>query len=150
LFNFCRLVLAVIATVSVWPVSVPLAALAYRVRLGPARVPFETSAFWARSTFAGLGLCVMSLVLVGLDYVASARFGLPAGPVHLTLLMVYVPAAVWFLFVMFALEDLLQGLGLLVLFIFLPGLPLLFIHQVFDFWLPLGPALDWLPKPEPT
>ena len=72
LFNFCRLVLAVIVTVSVWPVSVPLAALAYRVRLGPARVPFETSVFWARATFAGLGSS-SCFFLTGLSGAAARR-----------------------------------------------------------------------------
>jgi hypothetical protein len=147
LFNFFRLVLAVIVTVSVWPVSVPLAALAYKLRLGPAPVPMEKRAFWSRSTFAGLGLCLLSLLVVGLDYLAITQFGLPAGPVHLVMFMAYVPVAVWYLFVMYALEDLLQALGLLVLFVFVPGLPLLLIHQVFGFWQPLGPALAWLPEP---
>jgi hypothetical protein len=149
-FHLCRLVLAVIVTVSVWPVSVPLVALAYRVQLGPTPIPLERRAFWLRSTFAGLGLCVLSLFLVVLDHIAITRLELPAGPVHLTLLMVYAPVAMWFLFVMFALEDLLQGLGLLMLFILLPGLPLLLIHQVFGFWQPLDPALAWLPEPPAT
>jgi hypothetical protein len=146
MFHFFRLMLAVIATVTiVWPINIPLAALAYKVRLGQAAIPFEPRAFWGRCTVAALGLAGMSLILVGLDYVLIKYAELPPGPVHLVLFIAYVPVAVWYLFVLFALEDLLQGLGVFVLYVFLPGLPLLLIDQVFGFWRPLEPALACLP-----
>jgi hypothetical protein len=146
LFNFFRLMLAVIATVTIfWPVNVPVLALAYKVRLGQGTNPLEKGPFWTRSTFAALGLAGMSLVLVGLDWFLIKQFEFPAGPVHLLLFMVYVPPAVWYLFVLYAFEDLLQALGVFVLYIFLPGLPLLLIEKVFGFWRPLRYALDWLP-----
>ena len=147
LFNFIRLMLAVIATVTIaWPVNIVFAALAYKVRLGQGSMPFETRPFWIRSTFAALGLAGMSLVLLALDNVLIKLAEFPPGPVHLLLFMVYVPAAVWYVFVLYALEDLLQALGVFVLYIFLPGLPLLLIDQVFRFWQPLGPALSCLPE----
>jgi hypothetical protein len=146
LFNFFRLMLAVIATVTIaWPVNIPFAALAYKVRLGQGTNPLEPRAFWTRSTFAALGLAGMSLVLLGIDYALAKQFEFPPGPVHLFLFMVYVPVAVWYLFVLYAMEDLLQALGVFVLYIFLPGLPLLLIDQVFDFRQPLSYALAWLP-----
>jgi hypothetical protein len=150
LFNFFRLMLAVVITVSlIWPINIPLMALAYRVRQGQTAIPFEKSAFWWRSTFAALGLAGMGLVLVVVDYLLASGAGFPAGPLHLILVMGYLPIAVWFLFVLFALEDMLQALAVLFLYIFLPGLPLLFIDRVLQFWRPLQPALSWLLVPTP-
>jgi hypothetical protein len=147
MFNFIRLVLAVIATVTIaWPVNIPVVALAYKVRLGQAPIPLETRPFWWRSTFAALGLAGMSLVMLGIDYVLIKKGDFPPGPVHLLLLLVYVPIAVWYLFVLYALEDLLQALGVFVLYVFLPGLPLLLINEAFEFWQPLSLALDCLPE----
>jgi hypothetical protein len=149
LFDFFRVVLAVVITVTLaWPVNVLVLALAYKIRLGTAPVPLEKSAFWWRCTFAALGLGGIALVLALFDYWLGSGLA-PPGPVHLVLFMVYVPVAVWFLFVMFAFEDFLHGLSLLVLYIFLPGLPLLLIERVFGFWHPLAPALRWLPVVPP-
>jgi hypothetical protein len=148
LFNFFRLMLALAVTVTVcWPVNIPFLALAYRVRQGQVPMTLEPRALWLRSTFAALGLAVLGLVLVVIDSWLINGLGFPAGPIHLVLIMVYLPVAVWFLFVMFAYDDLLPALGLLMLYLFLPGLPLLFVHQVLDVWSPLEPALGWLPKP---
>lgn len=144
-FIIIRLVLAVLLTVTVaWPLNVPLMALAFKIRQGQAAVPFETRAFWLRSTFAALGLAVLSLLLVGLDHALTAGAEIPAGPTHLILLIAYLPVAVWYLFVLFAMEDMVPALGVFMLYIFLPGLLLLLIDQGFGFWRPLEPALAFL------
>jgi hypothetical protein len=148
LFAFFRWVLVITVTTTLfWPLTVPLAALAYKMRLGPAPVPMPASAFWTRSAFAALGLAVMALAVAGLDYLLC-QGGFPPGVVHFALLLLYVPLAVWFLTVMFALEDPLQGLGVLVIWIFLPGLVLGGL-SLLGFDLPLALAESWLPK-DPT
>jgi hypothetical protein len=146
-FLFFRWVLVTIVTVTLfWPVNVPLAALAYKVRNGPKPIPLETQAFWVRSTFAALGLCLLALFLVGVDAGLVAA-GVPAGIVHLILFMLYLPAAVWFVFWIFALDDGLEALSLLVIYVFLPGLVLGALYLLFDFRAPLALAESWLAKP---
>jgi hypothetical protein len=146
LFEVFRLVLAAVITVTIlWPVNVPVIALAYKIRQGQAAIPFEKSAFWLRCAFAALGLAGMSVVLALLDYWLAGAVA-PPGPTHLVLFMVYVPVAAWYLFVLFASDDLLGGLSVFVLYICLPGLPLILIERGFGFWHPLRAALGWLPE----
>jgi hypothetical protein len=135
--------IVVVSITALFPLNVPLAALAYKVRLGPAPVPMEQAAFWGRATLAALSLAGMTLVLVAVDTVL-VNVDVPAGVVHLALLMVYIPAAVWVLFRIFALDDALQGLSLLLLYVCLPGLPLLLLYALFH--LPWLPAESWLAK----
>jgi hypothetical protein len=141
LFRWGLIVL--VSITAVFPVNVPLAALAYKVRLGPAPVPLEPAAFWGRATLAALSLAGMSLVLLAVDTLA-VNADVPAGVVHLVLLMLYIPAAVWVFFRVFALDDGLQGLSLLLIYVLLPGLPLLLLVGLFH--LPLLPAESWLAK----
>jgi hypothetical protein len=149
LFAFFRWVLVIIVTTTLfWPLTVPLAALAYKVRLGPQPVPMDTTAYWTRSAFAALGLAIMAVVLTGLDFLLIAGGGMPAGVVHFALLLLYAPLAVWFLTVMFALEDLLQGLSVFMIWVFLPGLVLGALSLI-GFGLPLELAESWLLKKTP-
>ncbi|HEV3261972.1 MAG TPA: hypothetical protein VG013_34295 [Gemmataceae bacterium] len=137
--------LVMVAAVTViWPLNIPLVALAYKVRHGGAPIPLETANFWARSTFASLGLCVLSLVLVGLVYALVRGAGMPPEIMDLMLLMAYVPAAVWFLFWMFALEDMLEGLSLFLLYILLPALPIFLIGRFTGLWQKLADGSPWL------
>jgi hypothetical protein len=144
-FNFFRWVLAATVTVTLlWPLNIPLAALAYKARHGPTPVPLETQDFWTRATLTALGLGLASLVLVGLDKLLVAA-EVPAGIVHLALFIGYAVFAVWFVFWMFALEDLLQGLGVFALYITLSVLPILLLNWLFD-W-PLTLVAGWFKTP---
>ncbi|MCC6419596.1 MAG: hypothetical protein IT429_15285 [Gemmataceae bacterium] len=148
-FNFFRWVLVIAVSVTLyWPLTVPLAALAYKVRLGPDPIPMPAAAFWTRSTFAALGMAILALVLCGLAAFLVRGAELPAAMVLLTLFMGYVPVAVWLLAVLFAYEDLLEGLSVLVIWIFLPGL-LLGALDLMGLTAPLALADSWLPKLEP-
>jgi hypothetical protein len=141
-YHFFRWVLVVAVTVSViWPLNVPLAGLAYKIFNGRRPLP-EDFHLWYRSTLAGLGLAVIALVAVALDYFLC-RAALPAGVVHLVIVLLYAPAAVWFLFWIFALDEMPQGAGVLLIFVFLPGLPLGLL-QLIGFTLPLSLAGNWL------
>lgn len=135
LYLFLRGLLAWTASVAVlWPLNVPLMALAYRVQRGDKAVDMEPQEFWTRSTFAALSLFVLTVAVVGVDYLLAELMGFPPGPVHFIMLMVYAPAAVWLLFVMFAMDDLLGGLSVFVLYVFLPVAVLFVLNQVFGLW----------------
>src|SRR5262245_1840358 len=108
----------------------------------------DTTAYWTRSAFAALGLAVMAVILTGLDYLLIAGGGMPAGVIHFALLLLYAPLAVWFLTVMFALEDLLAGLSVFMIWVFLPGLVIGGLSLI-GFGLPLALAESWLPKTSP-
>jgi hypothetical protein len=145
LFKFVSWCLVAITVVTLmWPLNVPLAALAYKVRLGYRPIPLERNALWLRATFAALGLCGMTLVLLGLNYALVAGAELKPEQVQIVLLMLYLPAAVAYLFWIFAMEDMLDALGLFLLYILLPGLPLLLLGRLFGWWNTLGREAPWL------
>jgi hypothetical protein len=124
----------IVVTTLFWPLTIPLAALAYKVRLGQQPIPMEPGPFWIRSTFASLGLAVLSGVMVGLYFLLVRLMELPAGPVEVVLLLAYIPAAVWYLFWMFALDDMIEALGIFLIYVLLPGLPLLLLAWVTGLW----------------
>ena len=66
---------------------------------------------------------------------------------QLVLFMVYLPTAAWFVFWMFALEDLLQALSLYLLYVLLAGLPLLLLGRLIGFWSWLRHTAPWLLPP---
>jgi hypothetical protein len=142
-----RWVLILLVSVSIyWPLNIPLAALAYKVRLGPRPLPMETSAFWTRATFVALGLAVLAAALMFLDYGLVTGMEMPAAIVHLGLFLLYLPVAVWYVFWMFALDDLLEAFSLLLIYLCLPGFVLALLWQ-FDVQLPLALADSWFVKP---
>jgi hypothetical protein len=122
------------ATTALWPLTIPLAALAYKVRLGNKPVPFEPGPFWIRSAFAALGLALMTGVMIGLWFLLVRLLELPRGGVELVLVLAYIPAAVWYLFWMFALDDMVEALGIFLAYVLLPGLPLGLIAWVTGLW----------------
>jgi hypothetical protein len=144
-FSWCLTVLAVVTLV--WPLNIPLIALAYKVRQGGQKIDMEAREFWTRSTFAALGLAVLSLVALGLTYLLVVGAELPRGQMHLVLLLAYLPVAVWFVFWIYALEDLLQGLSVFSLYILLPLLPLLLIGRLTPLWSIVRQAAPWLLPP---
>src|SRR2546430_11689471 len=90
-FAFFRHLLIILIAISLyWPLNVPLAALAYKVRLGAEPVPLPVVTFWVRSTVAALGMAVLSVSLLGSDQFLTS-IGLPPGPVDLAMAIVYVP-----------------------------------------------------------
>jgi hypothetical protein len=142
-FLFVRQVLVVVLTVSFfWPLTIPLAALAYKIRSGQRPIALEPAAFWTRATFAALGLCLLAVAIMANDRFLVEYAELPAGIVHLVMLTVFIAIAVWYVFWMFALDELLDGVGLLMIFLFLPGLPLLGLSALFGF--PLEPMASWI------
>jgi hypothetical protein len=144
-FSWCLVLISVVTLL--WPANILLMALAYKVRQGNRPIEMEPSEFWWRCTLAALGLAAFSLVLLGLDYGLVSRAGVPMGPVQLTLFLLYVPAALGFLYWMLALDDLLQGSGVFSLYVLLPLLPILLIGRFGQWWEKLQEAAPWLLAP---
>jgi hypothetical protein len=145
LFIFVSWSLGIIAAVTLsFPLNILLVALAYKVRLGYRPIPLEKDSFWWRSTFAALGLAGFTLVLLGLTYALVEGADFKPEQVELVLLMAYIPAAVWFLFLIYAMEDMLESLGVFLLYLLLPGLPLLLFGWLTGSWHKLADDVPWL------
>jgi hypothetical protein len=138
------IVAAVCLIALAWPLNVPLMALAYKVRRGSEPLDLERSEFWTRSALAALGPAGLSLALVGLAYVAVRLVELPAGPTLLVLLLLYVPAAVAYVTWCWGYDEFVDGLGVFLLYVLLPGLPLLLVGWLAGLWRALAQAAPWL------
>ena len=79
----------------------------------------------------------MTAGFVIVDFLLVASAGFPAGPIHLLVLMGYIPAAAGIFFVFFALEDFFQGLSMFMIYVYLPVLVLYVINALIGFWNPL-------------
>jgi hypothetical protein len=135
-FEFFRQVLILVVIISLyWPFNVPLAALAYKVRNGAKPIPLATVPFWGRSLFAAVGMAVLSLSLMGFDKALTSA-GIPVGMVHLLMCLFFLPLGSWWMFTVFALEDVWEGLSTLLLYVFLPGIVLVLLKLLFKFELP--------------
>jgi hypothetical protein len=129
-WDFFRQVLILLIIISLYfPINVPLAALAYKVRIGAQPIPLSITAYVLRSTVAALGMGVLSLSLMGFDKVLTEA-GLPPGLVHMTMCLCFVPLGAWWMFKAFALEDAWEGLSTLLLFVFLPGIVLVLVKLI--------------------
>src|SRR5262249_43345013 len=137
--------LVVIGAVTLlWPLNVPLAALAYKIRLGRGPNPLEDEGFWWRCTFAALGLAGLSAVTLGLIYLLDKGAELPPGLVHLLVFLAYVPVAAWYLFWMFAMDDIWQSLNLFLVYILLPAGPIWLIGRMTGSWHKLAHLWPWM------
>ena len=145
LFGFVSWIVVLILAVTLcWPINIPLMALAYRVRKGRQQLSIEAKELWTRCIFAALALAVLSAVMLGLLYTLIKTVGLPAGPVQFTLLIAYLPAAIGLLFWILALEDLLQASNVLLLYVLIPGLPVLLAGRMAHIWESLRESMPWL------
>jgi hypothetical protein len=148
LYRFVSWCLVTISVVTlIWPVNIPLLALAYRVRQGRQSVDMEPGEFWWRCSFGSLGLACLSLVLLGLNYCLVRMAELPPGPVQLTLFLGYVPAGIGFLLWMLAFEDMLEATSVFLLYILLPGIVVLLIGRLTHSWETLSQRAGWLLAP---
>jgi len=142
IYEFFRQVLIVQIIISLyWPLNIPLAALAYKIRGGMALKPFS---FWLRSSVAALGMACLSVSLMGFDQTLT-HIGLPPGPVHIAMFLMFVPLGAWWMFTVFKLRDKWEGLTTLLLFVFVPGLVLVLVKLVFGYEPPhFVDVKDWI------
>lgn len=149
LYLFVRGALAWTVTVAaLWPVNIPLAYLAYKIRQGQKPGDLARNALWWRSVFATLLVAFVTVVFLLLDYLLAEVAGFPAGPIHLVVLTAYIPAAAGIFFVFFALEDFFQGLSMFVIYVYLPVLVLYLLNAMMGLWNgPLSYVEGWLKAP---
>lgn len=123
--------------------------LAYKIRHGPKPLSEEqedelgTRAFWGAFTLA-----LLTAAFILLDYILAAWLDFPAGIAHLVVFVAYAAAATWLCTFLFGFSDLLDGLGIFVIYVFLPALVLWLLNLVTGlFEKPLSFVYDWLPLP---
>jgi hypothetical protein len=144
IYSFLRGLLAWTATIAcLWPLNAPLLALAFKIQQGPK--PIDLDRFWFRCFAGSLVLAVTTAAFVFIDYLIADAAELPAGPTHLVIFTAYVPAAVWILAYFFAMDDLLHGLSLLIIYLFLPIFVLFVFNAISGLWNPvLGYVFQWI------
>jgi hypothetical protein len=145
LFAFLGWVVAVVCAVTLaWPLNVPLMALAYKVRRGSEPLDVEGSELWTRSALASAGPAGMSLVLLLLAYALVQGAELPRGATVVVLFLAYLPAAVSYVTWCWGYDEFVDGLGLFLVYVLLPGLPLLLIGWPAGLWRTLAEKVPWL------
>ena len=148
LFAFVSWFVAVVCLVTLaWPLNVPLMAFAYKVRLGTRPLDVEWPELWTRAALASVGPAAMSLVLLALAYVLVKLAGLPQGATVLVLFLLYLPAAVGYVTWCWGYDEFVDGLGLFLIYVLLPGLPLLLIGWLTTLRLTLAQNAPWLLTP---
>ncbi len=150
LYKFFWGALAWIATFTIlWPLNVPLIALAYKVQNGARPISLAHDEFWYRCLFGAGVLAVLSVAVILLDYFVIDITDLPAGPIHLLAFIGYVATAPYLMVISFAFTELTEGLGVFVIYIGLPLIVLLLVNAVSDLWSgPLSFAYDYLKDPK--
>jgi hypothetical protein len=137
---FTVMVLVTIA----WPVNALFLALAVKISKG--RSPMELSfgeLSW-RSLGASFGLALASIVAMGIAYGLVMTAEVPAGMVHIGLLFFFVLVAIGFLVWILAIDDLGQTMSIFLLYILLPGLPLLLAGRFLGLWSTLRQSAPWM------
>jgi hypothetical protein len=148
LFAFVSWTVAVLCAVTLaWPLNVPLMAFAYKVRLGTKPLDVEGSEFWTRAALASVGPAAMSLVLLVLAYALVQLAGLPQGATVLVLFLLYLPAAVGYVTWCWGYDEFVDGLGLFLIYVLLPGLPLVLVGWLTGLWHRLADNAPWLLTP---
>jgi len=150
IYQFFHGALAWTVTLAVMlPLSVPMAALAFRVWRGTTEVEdIEGSDLWTRSFLAAAGVAVVGVGFVLLDYLLAGAAEIAPGPVHLVVFMGYMSVAIWILFYVFSLEDFFQGMSLAIIFFALPFVVLWPLNYFLGLWnWALNYVLTWLPAP---
>jgi hypothetical protein len=82
--------------------------------------------------------------VVGFGYLLIVRAGLPGGATLLVLFMGYLPASVTYVTWTFGLDELIDGLTVFLIYVLLPGLPLLVLGWLAGFWGALSAHAPWL------
>ena len=149
-FTFIGWLVAVFCLVTLaWPLNVPLMALAYKVRRGSEPLDVEGLELWTRSALASVGPAVLSIALILLAYVLVQVAQLPVGPTVLVLFLLYLPAAVGYVTWCWGYDEFVDGLGLFLIYVLLPGLPLLLVGELTGLWNAVAANVPWLFNPAP-
>jgi hypothetical protein len=157
IFQFAWAALAWMTTIAIlFPVNIPMAALAYRIWRETKETDIEGSELWVRAAYASGSLAIMIVAFVALDWLLADKAEFPPGPIHLTIIVGFVALAAYVMVYIFSLEDYFQGLSLVVVYLFLPLLVLFLVNAGLGlispslrFWDHLvGLANIWLVQPK--
>jgi hypothetical protein len=139
-----------------FPVNIPLAALAFRIWRETKQTDVEGSELWIRSGLASFGVAVACAAFLGLDYVLAELAEFPAGPIHIIAFVGFLAVACWVMAYMFSFEDYFQGVSLTIIYLFLPLIALFVLNgmlgllsQSLRFWDPVVSVAKYCLK-EPT
>lgn len=151
LFIFFRGLFAWMAAFAVlWPLNIPMAAFAYKVRLGNKPLDIDSDELWTRATLASLVLGLATVGFVFLDWFIIDSLAFPAGPIHVAVVMGYIPAGMWIMTLFFGFSDLMDGLSVFTIYIMLPVVVLWILYQIIPWNPALTLAYDWLLPVEAT
>ena len=145
-YSFVRSLFAWIASFACLPIGAPFLYAAHRVR--EAQIPeddrMDEGELRIRSLYGSLAVAVVTWLFLFLDFVVADWLDLPAGLTHFIILLSYLPAAAYVLFLFFAYDDYFEGLGLLTLYLGLP-IAALYIVNFLGLWNPVvGWFYSWL------
>jgi hypothetical protein len=147
-FAYIGWVVAVVCAVTLaWPLNVPLMALAYKVRRGSEPLDVEGAELWTRSALAAAGPAGMSLVMLLLGYLLVQVAELPRGATFLVLFVAYLPAAVAYVTWCWGYDEFVDGLGVFLIYVLIPALPLLLIGWLAGLANTLADKAPWLLTP---
>lgn len=129
----------------------PWAILAFKIWHGNKAIDEELrEELLQRSWYCGWALAGAAVVFVLIDFFATndAWMDLPAGPIHLVLLIAFVALAAWWMYYFFSLEDFFQGLMLATIYLYVP-VALFVVTWGFRWNLVYVYVLSWLKDPKP-
>ncbi len=147
IFQFFRATLGWTASVvALWPLTIPMAFLAFKIGKGTKPLDEDEQAeIWTRSTLGTAAMAVGVVAFVVLDYLLVAWAELPPGPIHMVVLVAFLAYAAWMCMLFFEFEDFFGGLGMFVLYAYLPVTLLWIANLIYPFWMPvLSFVFSWL------
>jgi hypothetical protein len=145
IYGFASWCFTVMVLVTVaWPVNMLFLALAVKISKGRSRLDMSLGELFWRSLGGSLGLAFGSLVAMGIAYWLVGSAQVPPGMVHIGLLFLFVLAAIAFLVWILAIDDLGQTLSIFLLYLLLPGLPLLLAGRFLGLWSTLRQSAPWM------
>jgi hypothetical protein len=155
LYQFAWGVLAWTTTVTLFPGSVLMAALAFRIWRESRDTDIEGAELWQRAFLAWAALALIMVGFVAVDWALADYAEFPPGPIHLVILIGFVALASWVMFYMFSLDDYFEGLSLAAVYLFVPVIALFLLNAALGllstsmrFWDPVVEFVKvWLIKP---
>ena len=129
-------------------VTFPWGMLAYKVWHGNKAIDEEfREELLRRSWYMGWLLACAAPVFLVLDHMTVVFLGMPPGPIHFVYYVGFLALAGWAMMFFFSLEDILQGLILAVIYLYMPT-ALLFLLWLITRWNPVFEyVLTWLKEP---
>ncbi len=135
--------LMVLVTIA-WPVNTLFLALAVKISKGSKPLGMSAGELFWRSLGGSFGVALASLICLGIAYGLIVSAEVPAGMVHIGLIFVLVLASIGFLLWILATDDLGLTLSIFLLYVLVPGLPLLLVGRFLGLWTALRQSAPWI------